>query len=274
MFMLYIFLSGGDCYSPLHIAVNNNQLEAVKFLLSCRANPNARDCHQKTPLMLAASKMDIEAARLLIAAGCDVDSQDDQGMCALHLCFTPYHGTLNLTSKSVDFVKVLAEAGADLDVMTMHGRTPLGLAVHLGHTRGVKCLLMENCDPDIPCALTPSALEDWVQESMDIRGRHVPPLMLAIRSRNARLLKILVFAGCNYHCYSRFMPFIENTSPEMHALLADLMSYPRTLKDLGKLVVRRCLRGKCKGDFRMIVNNLGIPQSLQDYILLTGIEEM
>ena len=54
------------------IAVNRNEAQAVKFLLSMRADPNIPDQNTGwTPLLSAANEGSEEIARMLLAAGAD-----------------------------------------------------------------------------------------------------------------------------------------------------------------------------------------------------------
>ena len=56
-------------YAGLHAAAAQGDVAVIKRLLAGGANINARDGNGRTPLMVAAHKRDLVAARALIAAG-------------------------------------------------------------------------------------------------------------------------------------------------------------------------------------------------------------
>ena len=79
---------GFDDGSPLHHAVERNNITAVKILLFHKAKPNLKDSEGNTPVLIAA--MQDEAPR------------------------------------SIQILKSLAQAGADLDMVDCSGYTPFG----------------------------------------------------------------------------------------------------------------------------------------------------
>jgi len=60
-------------------AAEDSKIEAVKKLLAEGADPNARDEHCVTPLMISAEYFDIAIAESLIDAGADVNAHDMVG---------------------------------------------------------------------------------------------------------------------------------------------------------------------------------------------------
>lgn len=65
----------------------------------------------------------LEAARLCVRAGADVNAVNDAGQTALHLA---------VASREDAFITYLAGQGAKLDVRDRQGRTPLDIALGVG----------------------------------------------------------------------------------------------------------------------------------------------
>jgi ankyrin repeat protein len=70
--------------TPLHAASWQQQLDAVNYLISEGANPNAADQWGQTPLIWAARDGHIDALRTLINNNADVNHQDN--VCILVRC--------------------------------------------------------------------------------------------------------------------------------------------------------------------------------------------
>lgn len=72
------FRDGG--YTPLHACIDSELLdkyEVLKALISAGAGINAKGINSWTPLHMAAARNDIEAVRILLAAGADVDARTE-----------------------------------------------------------------------------------------------------------------------------------------------------------------------------------------------------
>ena len=65
-------------YRGLHAAVAGGDLNAVKRLIAGGTDLSATDGHGRTPLMLAGYRRDMDAARLLIKAGANLNALDVQ----------------------------------------------------------------------------------------------------------------------------------------------------------------------------------------------------
>lgn len=127
-------------------AANEGKLEAVQFLLTRGADPNASDARGITPLMLAASaasasrcvygraKADTRLVRALLASGADVHARDERGRTALF-----YAGQ--------EVIPTLVAAGAEVNVQDLEGLTPL-MAVDW-NTELAQTLLDHGADPTL-----------------------------------------------------------------------------------------------------------------------------
>jgi len=130
--------------TPLMRAAKNGDSAAIRLLLENGADPNIRAKNGTTALMFAAglgrgtgafandyaTEADLlQAVKVLVAAGADVNAVSEAGQTPLHFG----------AQASDEIVRFLAESGAKLDVKDKQGRTPvemaLGVGVH-GHAGG------------------------------------------------------------------------------------------------------------------------------------------
>ncbi|KAF9878297.1 hypothetical protein CkaCkLH20_04335 [Colletotrichum karsti] len=169
--------------TPLVYAIWEGLTEVIHALLGLGANPSqhgtiiSRD-KPSTPLLLAVEKRDIDTVHRLIAAGADVDEQDIEGFCPLHVAavaasdedatadikgdaqiletlITKYHASINsprllngslplhsaASRGSISQVRILIDAGAEIDATNNDGRTPLHWAAENGRWDVVELLL-------------------------------------------------------------------------------------------------------------------------------------
>jgi ankyrin repeat protein len=112
--------------TPLHTAVRNGDIEAIKSLLRQGASVNALAYNDLTPLHLVS---DVRAARLLIEYGADVNALDAFGKSPL------YHAA---SSGRRDLSKALLDAGAYYDIES---------AICLDDPHRVRALLVKNPGP-------------------------------------------------------------------------------------------------------------------------------
>jgi len=116
-------------------AAGRGDASAVRQLLSQGASVHARDGQGRTALLAAthaAPGVGTEAARLLIAAGGDVNAKDN-------IDDTPY--LYAAAEGRNDILKMMLAAGADLKSTNRYGGTGLIPAAHHGHLETVRILL-------------------------------------------------------------------------------------------------------------------------------------
>jgi ankyrin repeat protein len=130
----------GDGTTPLHWAVYNNDLTAVKRLLAAGADANAANDYGSTPLSEAAITGNIEVIRSLLKAGANVESANADGMTALMI--------LARTS-NVDAAKLLLKHGAKVNRReAWRGQTALMWAAAEGQPAMVELLVKHGAEVD------------------------------------------------------------------------------------------------------------------------------
>jgi ankyrin repeat protein len=116
-----------DGFTALHLASFFGWVEAARLLLDRAAPPNAvsRNPMAVMPLHSAAAGGHDEVARLLVAAGADVNARQRHG-------YTPLHAAAQ--NGDAEMTEMLLAAGADPSARTDAGQTPADLATASGHT--------------------------------------------------------------------------------------------------------------------------------------------
>lgn len=107
-------------FTPLIIAVYNNQPSVVAFLLSKGAITAESDLSGNTALMGVCFKGYKEIARMLVEAGADVNLRNSQGAPALTFAATFGH---------LEIAELLLKNGADQSLKDSRGKTPLDHAI-------------------------------------------------------------------------------------------------------------------------------------------------
>ena len=94
--------------TPLHLAIQNNQIHIVKYLIQNAANINAKDEFGWTPLHDAAEGGLIEFVKLLVENGAQIDSMNDK-------LFTPL--CVAIQHNETDIVKYLIQNSANIVIL-------------------------------------------------------------------------------------------------------------------------------------------------------------
>jgi len=115
--------------TPLMRAARSGDVAMMEVLLAHDANARQAMPSRMTPLLFAvtpsrrkSARDALEAAKLCLDHGADVNAKDASGSAPLHLA----------VALSDDLVRLLVERGARLDVTDQAGRTPLDVAMGIG----------------------------------------------------------------------------------------------------------------------------------------------
>uniref|UniRef100_A0A672JT74 Ankyrin repeat domain-containing protein 6-like n=1 Tax=Sinocyclocheilus grahami TaxID=75366 RepID=A0A672JT74_SINGR len=125
--------------TPLHLAAYKGHIAVVRILLAAGCDLDIQDDGDQTALHRAAVLGNADVISALIQEGCALDRQDKDGNTALHEA--AWHGF----SQSV---KLLVKAGANVHAKNKAGNTALHLAGQNGHAQSSKVLLLGGSHPD------------------------------------------------------------------------------------------------------------------------------
>ena len=140
-----------------------------------------------TPLLFAARHSHVESARLLVAAGAEVDNSASNGASPLVIAVHSGHTA---------FAQFLLAEGADPDGIGA-GYTALHAAVLRGDLTTVEALLAHGADPNIRLQKgTPTrrTSEDWTLRSTFVSAT---PFWLAARFREPAIMRVLAAGGAD-----------------------------------------------------------------------------
>lgn len=116
---------GKDMDRELLDAAMSGKAELVRHCLENGADVNAKDQkHQSTALMWAAHNGHVEALKILIAHGANIEQKRFKGETALW--FAAQKGQL-------ETLKILADKGADINTIGRDGDSALAVALKNGH---------------------------------------------------------------------------------------------------------------------------------------------
>ena len=211
--------------TPLMYAAEIGSLDAMRLLIDRGADVNAQNAFGSTALMWSAS--DPAKVRLLLDHGAQVNTAAKSGRTALIIAA--------FTNPSAEVVRLLLAKGAKVDVMDQRHVTPLNAATFGNDTATVRLLLDAGADietPDTFIGLT--------------------PLMNAAGNRNVDVGKLLIAKGANVNAVSKTegLPKIQTGTVEFGGwtplLMAAAFGPPeavKTLLDAGAKIDAQDYRG-------------------------------
>lgn len=142
-----------DGNTQLHRAVWKKDIEAARILINRGANLNIQNgSSHETPLYIAVSIRDIEMVKLLIDAKADLNIGD-------YAKRTPLHKAIY--REYIEIVKLLIDAKADVNE-NKYGKTPLHEAIYIKNIDMVKLLIAANADVNIQNGIKNTPLHDAV----------------------------------------------------------------------------------------------------------------
>jgi ankyrin repeat protein len=199
--------SAQDNPEKLYVAIRANNMAGLKALLGRGVNANETGSQGVTPLMNAAAIGSLEAMKLLVERGAEVNAENAFGSTALMW-----------SAHDPGKVRFLLDHGADVNKVTKTGRTALMIAA-LSHPSAetVSMLLKRGADPsrvdergnnaflsavagDDPATIR--LLADFAGDVNRPDPVGVTPLMVAAEMRNIDAVKVLLEKGADVNAVS------------------------------------------------------------------------
>jgi len=157
-----------DNYTPLMVAIEGQQLEAMDILIKNGANVNFKNIPNKTALIFAIhqprNEDQIEIIKMLIKNNANLNDCDENG-------YTPL--MLAIHFEKFDIAKLLIESGADVNMENIEGATALMFAV-------------SKTDNDIVQLLINS------KANVNHSNLNTFPLLIAAANKSAEILRLLL----------------------------------------------------------------------------------
>ena len=158
----------------------NAYLKTIKILINSGCDVNLSPDSNISPLHVVASKWDSAVIiELLINAGADVNAIAAQKGPLMTKFYSPLMTALNREKVNPAAVKLLIDAGANVNYENLSGKTPIHIAVSKSEDICVEHLLKAGADPNI---------EDGDFES---------PLWIAVSENNVKIAPLLLGYGGN-----------------------------------------------------------------------------
>jgi ankyrin repeat protein len=236
---------GQEASEKLYSVIRANDVSGLKNLLDEGAGPNTADSRQITPLMFAAEIGSLDAMKILVERGADVNLQNAFGSTALMWSVSDPkkvrllldHGAdvnkvaksgrtaliiAAFTNPSAEVVRMLLDKGAKVDVLDTRKVTPLNAATFGNDTETVRLLLNAHADvntPDTFIGLT--------------------PLINAAGNRNVDAAKMLLSHGANVNAVSKTegLPKIQTGTVEFGGWTPLLMAAPFGPPEIVKMLL-------------------------------------
>jgi len=181
--------------TPLTNAIKNENSTIVKLLLASGADPNQTTFMKKSPLSVAIDSENLEIIELIVETGVDINSvfiksvEDDKGA---------------LTSYFI-------EKGADVNYSGFMGNTPLLYAIGNKNYNLVNQLISKGAK---------------INYFNKYEGSSIPPLTKAVKTKDLKMVKLLVEKGANPHIDAGYNSPIRKAKtynvPEIVAYLESL----------------------------------------------------
>ena len=182
--------------TPLGLAVRLDRVEALKALLTAGANPQMQHPLPTRPgatraanaLHLAATLGQAKALRALLSDGVDVNAWDNSGNTLLHTAIL--RSNVPVARGNVPVVRELIEAGADVNLATRMGLTPLEEAKQQGDKAVVDVLIDAGADEKDEYGSTIRTAQE-LQDRRSFRRRLTWTIVIAV----SLIVAIFAFVG-------------------------------------------------------------------------------
>lgn len=158
---------------PLHQAVEANRLDIIQLLLTAGFNVNTQNNEGETPLHIACRWHYLDILQTLIATGADVNVTDNDGDTPLGIA--SFYGYTKI-------LPILITAGADVNKLNQRGKSGLYFAAYGGHLGIVQALIAAGA-------------------GVNTGGNS--PLHIASSKNYLEILQALIAAGANVNAINR-----------------------------------------------------------------------
>ncbi len=190
--------------TPLHAAVINDHFDVARVLLERGSDANAQNMDGSTPMTLAVSNGNLSMMDLLLQKGAEVEKIGERGLSPLEIVSRGGHtaaiqwllmrgADINprnacplveaMFANQPHIVRILQDAGANINAMNQLGYTALGAAVKQGNMNIVQRLI--NAGADV--SLSRRGLADGT------------PLHMAAFKGDEALVSLLLYHGADVH---------------------------------------------------------------------------
>ncbi len=152
MLIAYAAEKGIDVSSvipPLSKAVETNNKDLIAFLIdSAKQNPDGKDISAKNyPIGIAILGGNIEVAKMLLAAGANINIQNDKGLTPLMLLLSAFEGVQDQAKEAMRAnIRFILQNSAAIDAVDNKGKTALFYAVEQKDTPAIDLLLAAGAD--------------------------------------------------------------------------------------------------------------------------------
>lgn len=162
--------------SALHYAAEEDNLNKVKYLLACGADPDLKNKEGLSPFFIAVEKGSFHVAEAMLRAGVDVDATGLAQCTALHIATKCEH---------VALVGLLLLHHADRNAQDVWGETPLHYAVLNGNTTIARFIVRT----------TDNEFDSVDVNIVDAVGK--TPLHYAAENDDEAMVRLLIEAGAD-----------------------------------------------------------------------------
>ena len=195
-----------DASDRFYQAIRNDDLQTLRGLVKA-STVNSKDQRESTPLMYAAAYGSVDAMKMLIDAGADVNAKNSFDATALMWC-----------ANDMAKVRLLIDKGANVNARSKQGRTPLMIAsAGDGASQIVKLLIEKGADISVKDKSNSTALLEAVdandnatirlliEKGADLNARNKSgdtALMIASSYGNVEIMRTLLSKGADVNAVS------------------------------------------------------------------------
>ncbi|OUM68856.1 hypothetical protein PIROE2DRAFT_27061, partial [Piromyces sp. E2] len=186
--------------TPLLLAINNNDILLVKYLIDHQVELKRPNRNEVTPFRKALDKSNIKILRLLLAKDKKIPIEDNN---LQPLIFA-------IKKNNPEFVKLLIENGADINEFSYNGNTPLLQAINNDNTEIIHLLIdngvnLNQCNNEgkLPLEIAKEKNNEkeainLIQNGANVNYEHkngLTPLLYAIHKNNLKMIDLLISYG-------------------------------------------------------------------------------